>query len=189
MRSTLKMTLLSDTIFGNGVSIPGGEDVSVLCDKEGFPYYKGGTFKGIFREEMENFAAWVPEMNLNADEKLGSAGDDRDLPGKLRFYDFVIPQKVRTRVTESVQNSDDVLDAFTCLRTFTALDEEGAAQKNTLRSARCVKEGITLVGAVEHEESDAAWIEEVLGLIKYVGTMRNRGFGKVRIEIVGGMKG
>ena len=44
----IKMQLISDVVFGNGMSIPGGEDISILCDEQGFPYYKGGTFKGIF---------------------------------------------------------------------------------------------------------------------------------------------
>ena len=48
----IKMELKSDGIFGNGITIPGGEDLSVQCDTYGFPYYKGSTFKGIFREEL-----------------------------------------------------------------------------------------------------------------------------------------
>ena len=48
----IKMELLSDAIFGNGMSVPGGEDISVLRDMYGFPYYKGSTFKGVFREEI-----------------------------------------------------------------------------------------------------------------------------------------
>ena len=48
----IKMELLSDAIFGNGMSVPGGEDISVLRDMYGFPYYKGSTFKGVFREEL-----------------------------------------------------------------------------------------------------------------------------------------
>ncbi|MEI3101172.1 MAG: hypothetical protein V8T45_04975 [Oscillospiraceae bacterium] len=47
----IKMELKSDTVFGNGSSIPGGEDISVLNDSYGFPYYKGGTFKGVFQED------------------------------------------------------------------------------------------------------------------------------------------
>ena len=45
----IKMELLSDTILGNGMSIPGAEDISVLHDEYGFPYYKGSTFKGVLR--------------------------------------------------------------------------------------------------------------------------------------------
>ena len=39
----VKMKLLSDTIFGNGQSIPGAEDIAVLHDRYGFPYYKGAS--------------------------------------------------------------------------------------------------------------------------------------------------
>ena len=53
----IRMQLISDVVFGNGESIPGGEDISILSDEHGFPYYKGGTFKGIFREEaLTNFS-------------------------------------------------------------------------------------------------------------------------------------
>ena len=53
------MRLLSDTIFGNGESIPGAEDMSVLVDDYGFPYYKGGTLKGIFREELGRYLGYL----------------------------------------------------------------------------------------------------------------------------------
>ena len=54
----IQMKLLTDTVFGNGNSIPGGEDIAVLCDDNGFPYYRGSTFKGIFREELLRLLAW-----------------------------------------------------------------------------------------------------------------------------------
>ena len=41
----IKMKLLTDTIFGDGMSVPGGEDISVLHDAQGFPYFKGSSFK------------------------------------------------------------------------------------------------------------------------------------------------
>ena len=46
----VKMKLMEDAIFGNGQSIPGEEDISLLRDENGFPYYKGSSFKGVFRE-------------------------------------------------------------------------------------------------------------------------------------------
>lgn len=55
----IRMQLLSDAIFGNGMSVPGGEDLSVLTDEYGFPYYKGGTFKGVFREALEQYLFWT----------------------------------------------------------------------------------------------------------------------------------
>ena len=54
MQFIVHMKLESDTIFGNGMNVPGGEDISVQTDSWGFPYLKGSTFKGIFREEFIN---------------------------------------------------------------------------------------------------------------------------------------
>ena len=59
----IKMELISDAIFGNGASIPGGEDIAVLSDEYGFPYYKGGTFKGVFREELNRYLSWTGLRN------------------------------------------------------------------------------------------------------------------------------
>ena len=50
MKLLIEMTLQSDAVFGNGLSIPGGEDIATQMDDAGFPYLKGNTFKGIFRE-------------------------------------------------------------------------------------------------------------------------------------------
>lgn len=187
MKQSVKMTLLSDSILGNGISVPGGEDISVLCDSDGFPYYKGGTFKGIFHEELENLLCWMADESGDNSEallnkKMGHMGDDSPDIGKLRFYDFVISDNVKNRVKQSVKTPEDVLEAFTELRTFTALDEEGMVKNGTLRVGRCVKAGITFYGAIECEKEDLPWIKDTLGLIGWIGTMRNRGFGKVKLD-------
>lgn len=73
------MELLSDVVFGNGMSIPGGEDISILCDGFGFPYYKGGTMKGIFREELIRYLNWTMDDTVAIEQKvnclLGKSGD------------------------------------------------------------------------------------------------------------------
>ena len=43
MQLMIQMHLESDAIFGNGMSIPGGEDIGVRTDAHGFPYMKGST--------------------------------------------------------------------------------------------------------------------------------------------------
>ncbi len=193
MKLKLKMTLLTDTIFGNGISVPGGEDSSVLTDSEGFPYYKGGSFKGIFREELENYIAWQEEdFSINLKEKLGVSGSDTD-KNKLRFYDFSISENVKNIVRETIQESKDdfqersreeILDMFTYIRTFTKIGDDGMVSEGSLRSYRCIREGITFFGEMDCEEDDVLWVKEIVGLIKFIGTMRNRGFGKVKIEVI-----
>ena len=59
----IKIKLLSNTIFGSGQSVPGGEDIAILHDKDGFPYLKASTFKGIFREEFENYCSLTNELS------------------------------------------------------------------------------------------------------------------------------
>ena len=82
----IRMQLISDVVFGNGESIPGGEDISILSDEHGFPYYKGGTFKGIFREELRNYLTWTmteaDKIDAQMKRLLGADSDDKQNPDK-----------------------------------------------------------------------------------------------------------
>jgi len=49
---SVRMELLSDTLFGSGFSLSGGADLSAKRDEEGFPYVSGTTFKGLLREVL-----------------------------------------------------------------------------------------------------------------------------------------
>lgn len=190
----LKMTLLSDTIPGNGESIPGGEDISVLHDAQGFPYYKGGTMKGIFREELGNYLAWSGKSEAEArkmlDALLGYSGDTNVAnPRRLRFSDFTLSEMVRQKISgiqlqEYKLNADDVLKAFSYVRTFTAIDENGTVLEGSLRYARCLKKDLVFYGEIQCSPEDEKLVTLVLELVKWIGTMRNRGFGQVRIERV-----
>lgn len=182
------MTLLSDTIFGNGMSVPGGEDISVLADEDGFPYYKAASFKGIFREEMENLLGWqkvaeeekkailVRMLGKNSDHNLTNQG-------KIRFGNFTLSEAVRKLVKQEIgQDNEAVLRAFSYLRVFTALEENGMIKEKSLRSCRCLKKGLVFYGTIDCEKQDQPFILQVLASVKWLGTMRNRGFGQVKLE-------
>lgn len=186
----IKMQLLSDVVFGNGMSIPGGEDISILCDEYGFPYYKGGTFKGVFREELERFLGWTvtdkTEVEKKLHELLGKGGDDfREEKKKLVFSDFHLSDYVKEVVLGEIgtDNPDAVKNALSHIRTFTAITDEGIVEEGTLRSSRCVNKGLYFYSEVNCKEEDKALVKEVLSLIKWIGSMRNRGFGKVKITV------
>lgn len=183
----IQMELLSDTIFGNGRSIPGEEDISVLTDENGFPYYKGGTFKGIFREELSQYLALTKDNQHQLDRLLGFSGDDStEGPDKLFFSDFRISDAVKKAVLCEIGEGkpEVVRNAFTSMRTFTKIGEDGTAATGSLRTARCVNKGIVLYSEIFCCPADEALIGDVLGLIKSIGSMRNRGFGQVRISKV-----
>lgn len=186
----IKMELLSDVIFGNGVSVPGGEDISVLCDKQGFPYYKGGTLKGIFREELCRYAEWnewSKEKTQNILKHLiGIGGESEPDQNKLIFSDFTLSEYVKMCVRKEIGTDDpqEILDIFTNTRTFTSIDENGMVKKGSLRSGRCVDKGLVFWGEIDCAKEDAEMVQEVLTLIKWIGSMRNRGFGKVRFTVL-----
>ena len=187
----IQMKLLSDTIFGNGRSLPGEEDISVLADENGFPYYKGGTFKGIFREELSQYLALTGGDESTLTRLLGYPGDDEsESSKKLVFSDFVISDSVKTAVLDEIGTGDPdaVLNAFTSMRVFTKIGDDGTAATGSLRMARCVNKDIVFNSEILCRPEDEEIVEDVLGLIKSVGSMRNRGFGRVRISGVNGGK-
>ena len=78
MKLTIEMILESDAVFGNGLSIPGGEDIATQMDDQGFPYLKGNTVKGIFREELINLLSWTgkekSEIEKTVCDLMGEGG-------------------------------------------------------------------------------------------------------------------
>lgn len=190
----IKMKLLSDAIFGNGMSIPGEEDISVQVDEKGFPYYRGGTFKGLFREELERYLDWTAEGTEDRDKEewikkeiarlLGEGGNDLpDLEDRLVFEDFCLSDKVKAKVLEEIpDNSAFVTGCLTNIRAFTKISSDGTAEKGSLRFARCVNKGLVFYSRIRCSEHDEDVVREVLSMIRWLGTMRNRGFGKVSFE-------
>lgn len=200
MKKRIKMKLLSDAVFGNGVSVPGGEDISILCDQYGFPYYKGSTFKGVFREELERYLGWTVPSEKEAEKKLaqllGKSGDfTHDSGHKVIFSDFTLSSAAREQIRDEMEAEGTALsdgaagysglitDSLSHLRTFTRLDENGLAQEGSLRSCRCVNKGLSFYSEMSCSQEDLPIIKDVLSMVKWVGTMRNRGFGKVLISV------
>lgn len=191
MRIKIKMKLLSDAVFGNGVSVPGGEDIAILCDSYGFPYYKGSTFKGIFREELIRYLGWKGSSEQEIDQKserlLGKSGDTYlENNDKIMFADFTLSPLVRECILEEVgaDNPDLVRGSLSHMRMFTKLDEDGLVEDGSLRSCRCVNKNLIFYSQIDCRAEDRELIEDVLKLVKWVGSMRNRGFGKVQLSVI-----
>lgn len=188
MKLTIQMHLESDAIFGNGMSIPGGEDISVQTDGNGFPYMKGSTLKGIFREELINYLNWEnnsPEKIKETVQRLtGESGSDElDNSEKLIFSDLTLHPEVREVIFAEAGTIPEITNIFTYLRTFTSL-ENGLVKEGSLRSARCIKKGLNFYGTCCCDEKDKELVSNVLMMIKWAGSMRNRGFGKIGIKVV-----
>lgn len=186
MQLLVHMQLESDAIFGNGMSMPGGEDISIQTDFRGFPFLKGSTLKGIFREELINYLSWIKKPKEEAVDMvrnlMGESGSDDTLCRKLVFSDLTLhPDVMRGIEGEEGITRQEITEMLTYLRTFTEL-ENGIAKEESLRTARCIRKGLNFYGTCTCDREDAKIVKEVLTLIKWAGSMRSRGFGKVRVR-------
>lgn len=186
----IKMELISDTIFGNGNSVSGGENISLLCDRYGFPYYKGSTFKGVFREELMRYLEWIGRTQEEISKCLecffGKSGNsDLVLPHKLIFSDFTLSDAVKAQILDEIgtDSPEIVTDSLSHIRTFTKIGEDGLAAAKSLRYCRCANKGLVFYSVVSCEKEDQETIQNVLKLVKWIGSMRNRGFGKIKISL------
>ena len=164
------MELLSDAIFGSGYSIPGGEDVAVCRDEGGYPYFKGSTLKGLLRESLENLAAWTGRGTQDADALLGQSGwDGTEEARRVHFTALTLEQPPA-----------DPEDCYST-RTFTSL-EGGVVKTGSLRMAACIRRGLRFSGQLTCAEEDEALLLDALAGVKWAGTLRSRGFGRVRLR-------
>lgn len=166
----IEMILKSDAIFGSGYSIPGEEDIAVCKDQNGYPYMKGSTFKGLLRESMERMAYWCGMENTEIDKMMGAA----DWHGEAENRRIQVTSLRMQKKPEQVQECYD-------MRVFTSL-EHGVAKKGTLRMAACISRGTVFAGEITCAQEDVPFVEDALKGIKWVGTLRNRGFGEVEIK-------
>ena len=114
-------------------------------------------------------------------ELMGEEGGSRERSRrKLTFSELSLHPELVSRMMAEGLPKWEITEAFTDIRTFTSL-ENGMAKEGTLRTARCVKKGLNFYGWCICDERDTELVKTVLKLIKWAGTMRSRGFGKVKI--------
>lgn len=165
------MTLLSDTIFGAGYSIPGGEDIAVCKNEQGLPYLKGSTLKGLLRESVENLVEWaalpenLPKELFGAEGWEGVTDERRILFSSLQL--LCAPEDPQ----ECYQN-----------RVFTAL-ERGIVKDGSLRMAACIRAGLAFGGRICCAKEDEELVRQAFAGIKWLGTLRSRGFGRVNFRL------
>ena len=167
----ITLELLSDTIFGSGYGVPGGEDIAGCLDREGCPCLRGTALKGLLRESLQNWLAWTGGEAGDADVILGRSGRTGAENGRRAYL---------TDLTLAPR-PEDPEDCFVT-RAFTSV-ENGVAQDETLRAARCARAGLRFAGSLECAPEDAAVLECALRAIKWAGGMRSRGLGRVRLTV------
>lgn len=202
MSYTFKLTTESYLLTGSGEGAA-LIDADVVFHPSGFPMIPARRIKGMLKESMEEvmeiFGKEESEIQDMVARLFGKSGKST-YEGKLLFHNLMLEgwdQIVKEIEGLSPQNAiqpDFVKSYFTTEIQQTAIgreggkDEiEGVAKKRSLRNYRVIKpsntfEATLLSTDVLTQEEEEYLKYSVLNL-RYAGTRRNRGFGKIKCQI------
>ncbi len=194
----LKFTLKSDATFGRGDGVAGVVDSEVQHDAYGLPYLGGRALKGLLGEECANILFALEQQRRaerwhTAAQRLfgrpGSTSEDQSL---LHVGDAHLPEDLRQAVKQGAERGEltreQVLGSLTAIRRQTAINLEGAPQKETLRAARVILRQTPFVAALtfldDPTEDDLALLAACVKALRRAGTGRNRGRGELEARLL-----
>lgn len=190
MNIKIQLTTLSPLISASGES-SAHIDADVKYDEYGFPYIQARTFKGVLRESAIEVCEIMGYDLSKIDALFGNEGDAHYKRGALQFNNLYIAD-YEDIAKELATNSgylrpSFVKEHYTEYRRQTTIDsDKGTARDKSLRTYRLISEGNIFESVIENvppEEKD--FFEKTLANLRYMGSRRNRGFGKIKIESKG----
>lgn len=194
---SLKITLLSDTTFGRGDGIAGYIDAEVEHDEYGLPFLRGRALKGLLAEECANVLFLLGASATNwfetANKLFGKDGSKAEDNSDIYVGNAVFSDDLRQAVKFAVEDAgsqitaDEVLKSLTTIRRQTAIEADGAPQKNSLRSARVILRETDFVSEIgfrsNPDEKMLALLAASAKSLQRLGLGRNRGRGKVAVAL------
>lgn len=177
----LKIKFFSPWHCGSGLSAGADSDSVVLKDSNGLPYVPGRTLKGLLREAVEEYAAFAG-LSVDFDRAFGKAADASfgsvPIKGEMFFTDAVLSQRETAAIV-----ANRVEKMLYVNKAATAIGDNGIVKDGSLRTIETVIP-CELYASVMHVGEDiAAVMERSLGLVKHIGTGRNRGLGRCQLSI------
>lgn len=210
---TLKIELLSETIFSGGEAIVSVSDIDILYDDYKIPYYKGKSIKGNLREVIENIVEnqkKYDEKRYQTNEKIliklfgkkfDNKGDenyrDDQVEGILKFENSSLNDDMKEVLKFLIDTKkitkEELIDSLTDIRYANKIDKKsGTSQEGSLRSMRVLNKDIIFYSNIYCEEKLS---DNELGLLlcgvnglKHLGTLRSRGKGEVKCSLCVGNK-
>ena len=174
-------------------------DTDIVHDHLGLPYFPARRFKGLLYESALETAEMMEMsglgiINTQMVEELfrHRAGSPAGLIIRdfhLRDYDELAHQwSCLQKDFAQVIRPEDVLSAYTSLRTQTALEENGVAKDSSLRTIRVLDlSEVKFVGEIILQGGDK--YKQVLAFalqnLTSAGGHRHRGFGKIACSMEG----
>jgi CRISPR/Cas system CSM-associated protein Csm3 (group 7 of RAMP superfamily) len=209
---TLQITLESNALIGSGEGYGAIIDADVAFDDIGIPYIPVKRIKGCLRDaaidvcvmlysaQIKSFLDLTTDISSNNSNKFKIITDifgkqGQESPAPFYFTNLMIDDYDKNKewleyfLSEhaNIISGDSIRSFFTELRQQTAIDDNGVAGEHSLRTIRTIKKGITFKGEIccQTENQNA---ERILALacrnLRYMGTKRNRGFGKIKCELL-----
>ena len=182
----VKIKLLTETMPGSGMAVPGTIDSDVRHDRYGLPYMNAKTFKGHVREQME-FLCECDEQYHDVDINSLLGSDDRESVKKnarLRFTKVALSEAVQQTIRGEVDagrvTKTEVLDALTVMYTRTKIGKSGVVEPHSLRKERELRKGLILETVIYGENL----LEDTIAAIKHIGMHKSKGKGVVACSIV-----
>lgn len=203
----LEIKLISPLTSAAGEGRVGLVDTDIAFDDLGLPILPGRRLKGLWREAYADVVdAWkqCEKTPTPVDNIFGKPGQKPN-DGSACFYignaelkDVMDSDAIKTWLEylqfqgghrEAIILVDDVVDFYTTVRTQTAIDRRtGAAQENTLRLTRTLESGWVFRAPVHFNEPPNPQLKNALALsalaLRYMGTARTRGLGKVQCCLI-----
>lgn len=192
----IRITIKSAATFGRGDGVAGLVDREIEHDKDGFPFLRGKTLKGLLAESAENIVFALkdqpdqPDWRAIKDKLFGKPGQGNEERGTLHIGDATLSAGLRSALQDELNTKqitkEDVLYGLTGIRRQTAMNEYGAPEQATLRSMRVLLPGVILEADLEIDaptEDQLSLLTAACLDLRRAGTGRNRGRGHILVEM------
>ena len=190
LRYILTINLLSDMCCGSGVGNGSSQDIISSYDDFGLPIIYGRRLKGLLRDNAEFMANFGYIEKTLVDRVFGTVSS----PGIIRVGNAQIAdaEEIKSELSDiskdislnKIINSGNIEEVFTVTRTATAINDEGVADDQQLRSFGVVPKGVKFYSEIEIDVNtvncdEYRLLEDVCKSLRGIGLNRNRGLGRV----------
>lgn len=180
-RINYTITFLSDWHAGSGLSSGAEADAVAIKDTQNLPYLPGKTFKGLLKDVFEDFKEVQPAL-LDANFIKRSFGeyiekDRSSAQGTWFFSNATLAENEREQITEEMSHF-----LYRNIAS-TSIDQNGIADNGSLRTMEvCVP--LVLEGYIDQVSvADKQILEMGFSYLRHLGSNRNRGLGRCKIQI------
>lgn len=184
----IRITLLSDTCISDGERYNSYIDTDICYDSYGLPYIPAKRIKGCLRETAMELNDMGEKINIDClfgktDSIIaGVSFGNGKLIDEADYMEDI--NKIMNTDSPSIIHEQNVLDHFTYIRTQTAINANGAAEDNSLRSIRVLKKGLVFIAKVECSKDNEQDLEKCCKVWRHVGYNRTRGLGEIKVSLI-----